>query len=135
MAVFVTVVVAVDVAVGAAGVPVLDVAEAEPVPSAFVAVTMNVYPTPLERPVTTALVAPGPAVAVKPPGFAVTVYEVIGDPPLFAGAVHVTVDCVFSPEDAVPISGASGTVAGIAVVDADEEAPVPETFVAVTVNV
>ena len=59
----------------------------------------------------------------------------IDDPPVLAGAVQVTVDCVASPEEAVPIVGAPGTVAGIAELDADEAEPVPAPFVAVTVKV
>ena len=53
------------------GVTLLDAAEAVPVPTAFVAVTVKVYAVPLVRPVTVSgLVAP---VAVKPPGLEVAV--------------------------------------------------------------
>ena len=51
----------------------MDAADGAPVPRTFDAVTVNVYPTSLVRPVTTTLVAPGPAVAVMPLGFEVTV--------------------------------------------------------------
>ena len=59
------------------------------VPAALVAVTVNVYAVPLTRPVTVAVVAPV-VEAVRPPGAAVTVYPVIGEPPLLTGAVHDT---------------------------------------------
>jgi hypothetical protein len=71
------------------GVTVPDGPDGEPVPTAFVAVTVNVYPVPFVNPVTVALVAPV-VDAVKPPGDDVTVYPVIAVPPLLAGAVHDT---------------------------------------------
>ena len=81
-----------ETAVGAPGVvdgiPTGETAEAEPVPDAFVAVTVNVYETPFVRPVTPQY--PALVVQVKPPGDEVTVYEVIGEPPFEAGAVQPT---------------------------------------------
>ena len=59
----------------------------------------------------------------------------IADPPVLPGAVQVTVDCVFSLELAVPMVGAPGTVEGIIEFDAAEDEPLPEAFVAKTVNV
>ena len=53
-------------------------------------------------------------VPVIPPGFEVTVYPVILEPPLLAGAVKDTETWV-SPAVAEPMVGASGTV-GIATV-------------------
>ena len=55
-------------------------------------------------------------------------------PPSEAGAVKVIVDVAF-PAVAVPMVGAPGTVAGITVLDADEDELTPIAFVAVTVNV
>ena len=56
---------------GALGVTEFEADEAEPVPAALVAVTVNVYAVPLVRPVTViGLVAEVP---VAPPGFAVAV--------------------------------------------------------------
>jgi hypothetical protein len=52
-------------------------------------------------------------VAVIPPELAVTVYPVIAEPPLSAGAVKVTVALALEPAVAVPIVGAPGTVFGI----------------------
>ena len=76
-------------------------------------------------------------VPVKPPGLEVTVYPVIGEPPLLSGAVNVTVARAF-PFVAVPIVGAPGTdEGGIGVTEFDAELgrPVPLAFVAVTVKV
>lgn len=50
---------------------------------------MNVYVVPFVSPVTVSgLLEP---LAVAPPGLAVTVYELIADPPVNAGAVKLTV--------------------------------------------
>jgi hypothetical protein len=55
------------------GVTEFDAADAGPLPTELVAVTVKVYAVPLVSPVTVALVALPPAVAVWPPGDAVTV--------------------------------------------------------------
>ena len=55
----------------AAGVTAFDAGDAAPVPTLFVAVTVNVYDVPLVRPVTTIGLAP--PLAVMPPGLDVTV--------------------------------------------------------------
>ena len=92
----------------ALGVTLLDAADSEPVPTVFVAVTLNVYATPLVSPVTViGLAAPVP---VNAPGLDVTVYPVIFAPPFEAGAVKVMVASA-SPAVAVPIVGAPGTKA------------------------
>ena len=54
---------------------------------------------------------------------------------MLAGAVHVTTDWVLAAPIALTAVGAPGTVAGTTAADADEAAPVPDAFVAVTVNV
>jgi len=51
------------------------------VPCAFVAVTVNVYTVPFASPETSPLEAGASTVTVGPPGDAVTVYELIPDPP------------------------------------------------------
>jgi hypothetical protein len=64
--------------------------DVEPVPDAFVAVTVNVYEMPFVNPVTVQDV-----VAVEhwnEPGEDVTVYEEIDAPPVDAGAVQDTTD-------------------------------------------
>jgi hypothetical protein len=64
----------------AAGVTLFEETEAGPVPTAFDAFTVNVYAVPLVRPVTViGLAAP---LWVMLPGFEVTVYEIMGLPPV-----------------------------------------------------
>jgi hypothetical protein len=73
----------------------------------------------------------------NPPGLEVTVYPVIGEPPLFKGAVNDTVACAF-PLVAVPIVGMPGTVVkgiGITEFEADPGELLPFVFSAITVNV
>jgi hypothetical protein len=53
---------------------------------------------------------------------------------LLAGAVKLTVALLF-PAVAVPIVGAPGTVAGVTLLEAAEDEPVPTPLVAVTVKV
>jgi hypothetical protein len=82
--------------------------DAGDVPIAFVAVTVNVYAVPFDKPVTVSgLDAP---VAVAPPGLAVTVKLVIAEPPLFAGALNETTDDAFATVPLTPV-GASGGLA------------------------
>src|SRR6266567_1439843 len=83
-------------AVGAPGVVMgmtaAEAAEVTPVPSALVAMTVNVYAVPLVNPVTVAVAAAGlpVTVALAPPGEAVATYLVMVEPPLGA-AVQLTV--------------------------------------------
>jgi len=70
--------------IGVTGVTLFDGADDGPVPAAFVAVTVKVYGVPFVSPVTVSGLD-GP-VAECPPGFDVTVYEMIGLPPSEAGA-------------------------------------------------
>src|SRR5665648_137387 len=73
-------------------------------------------------------------VAVAPPGDAVTVYPVIDEPPLLAGAVQLTVAEAF-PGVADTAVGAPGTVLGVTAALATDASDVPAALVAVTVNV
>ncbi len=84
------------------------------------------------RPVTVQLV--DTVVHANEPGVDVTVYELIAAPPL-DGAVHDTTDWVLAAPVALTAVGAPGTVEGTTAADALEAAPVPDTFVAVTLNV
>jgi len=59
---------------------------------------------------------------------------VIAAPPLFAGAVNVTVACPLAAT-ADTLVGAPGVVAGVTAEEAVEAVPVPTLFVAVTVKV
>ena len=83
------------------------------------------------RPVTVQLV--DAVVQVNEPGFEVTVYSVIAAPPL-AGAVHEATDSPSAFEVPDTAVATPGTLEGTTAVDADEPEPVPEAFVAVTVN-
>ena len=116
-----------------AGVTALEAAESEPAPTALTAWTLNVYVVPLARPVTTAEVAAPSTVACWPPGEAVTTNDVMELPPS-AGAAHETVAEV-SPGTAVPIAGASGTVAGVTAAEDADSGPSPTLLVAWTVKV
>jgi hypothetical protein len=113
-----------------AGVTLFEAADAGPVPTELVAVTVNVYAVPLARPAT--VQAEVAHVPVCPPE-EVAVYEMMAAPPLLAGGVKVTVACAF-PAVAVPIVGAPGNVAGVTLFDAADAGPVPTALVAVTVN-
>jgi hypothetical protein len=113
----------------AAGVALFEAAEAALVPTALVAVTVQVTGVPLVRPLTTMgeEVPPPlcvPQVAVKP---------VIPDP-LSAPAVKA-IEILPLPRVAVPIVGAEGTPAGVTLFEADEAALEPTALVAVTVQV
>src|SRR5262245_19815095 len=85
---------------GATGVPTTiggDTA-AGPEPTELFATTRNVYVTPFESPVISALTALDPTdfafpVCAAVPMYGVTTYAVIGAPPFEAGATHVTVAC------------------------------------------
>ena len=88
------------------------------------------------RPVTVIGLDEPPAEPVAPPllDTQVAVYPVTALPPLLAGAVNATLTEVL-PRVAVPIVGASGTVAGTTTFDAADPEPVPTALVAVTVHV
>jgi hypothetical protein len=102
------------------------------VPIAFVAVTVNVYEVPLERPVI--VIGELAPVAVNPPMLEVTVYLIIDEPPSDEGALNEIVASPF-PRTAVTPVGASGTVAGVTELLVAEAELVPIAFVAFTVNV
>jgi hypothetical protein len=115
--------------------------ENAPVPAEFTAATSNVYAVPFVSPPITALVAVAPDTGVVEtsvvPENARTEYPVIADPPLFAGAVQVTVACAL-PAVAVPIVGAPGALIAARGVTADdrvENAPVATALTAATSNV
>lgn len=102
-----------------------------PAPFALLATTVNVYAVPFVSPLTVmGLALP---VAIWPPE-EVTVYPVMVEPPLDAGAEKLTLAEAF-PAVALPMVGAPGTVDGVMEFDALEAALVPTPFVAVTVNV
>jgi hypothetical protein len=95
--------------VGFTGVTELLAEDAGDVPIAFVAVTVNVYAVPVDKPET--VIGDEAPVPVIPLGLDVTVKPVIAEPPLFAGAEKVTDTDVALATVAVPIVGAPGAVA------------------------
>ena len=105
----------------------LEAADAGPVPTAFVAFTVNVYAVPLVNPVTVIGLA-GP-VAVLAPGLEVTVYDLIALPPSDDGAVKLTSARAF-PGFTLPIVGAPGDVGDVnatELVALPKKLPVPDT--------
>ena len=67
------------------------------------------------RPVTVVLVELPPTVTGVPavdPTYGVTVYPVMAEPPLLAGAFQLTIDWAL-PEVATTFDGAPGTLAGV----------------------
>jgi len=113
------------------GTTAVDAEEAEPVPDTFVAVTVNEYEVPLTRPETVHDV--DVVVQENEPEVELTVYRVIAAPPV-AGAVHDTSTEESNAPVATTAVGASGTVEGTTAADPAEAEPVPDTFVAATVN-
>ena len=67
------------------------------------------------------------------PGDADTVYPVTGEPPVEAGAFHVTTAWAFPPV-ATTLSGGEVVVIGVTAVDGCEIVLVPATLVATTTN-
>jgi hypothetical protein len=114
------------------GVTELLVTDAVLVPVAFVAVTVNVYAVPFVSPVTV-IGEPVPD-AVKLPMFEVTVYDVIAEPPVLAGAVNEIVAEPFPAVAETPV-GAPGALVGTTALLGLDDALVPIAFVAVTENV
>ena len=117
----------------AAGVTADDALEAVPVATELVAMTVKVYAVPLVRPVT--VIGEEEPVAVRPPGEEVTVYPVIADPPVFVGAVKLTVALPLLPLAEIPVGAPGAIAAGVTADDALEAAPIPTELVAVTVKV
>jgi hypothetical protein len=108
-------------------------ADAVPVPTAFVAVTVYVYAVLLAPPV--ADIGDDAPVNVEPPGLRVAVYPVIAVPPVNAGAVNGT-DCIPTPVFVtVPIVGAPGTVYVVILFEFAEAELLPAALVAYTEKV
>ena len=104
-----------------------------PAPTALVALTVYVYATPFVKPVT--VIGEDVPVAVIPPGEAVTVYPVIADPPVFVGAVKLTVALPLLPLAEILVGAPGAIAAGVTADDAVEAVPVPTELIAVTVKV
>jgi hypothetical protein len=110
-----------------------DTSEAVPSPDAFTAATVKLYAEPFARRTTvhgdTALSHTTSPAALR------TTYFEIDAPPLLTGAVQETTDWAFAAPVADTPVGTPGTVEGTTETEASETEPVPDTFVAVTVNV
>jgi hypothetical protein len=120
---------------GAAGMTLGDGADTVDVPRLLVATTLKVYAVPLARPVTVAdNVEPSGVVTVAPPGLAVTVYDVIGEPPLLAGAFQLTVTAPLPAAPTTAVGGPGGPV-GVTLADGADAADGPTPLLATTVNV
>ena len=104
--------------------------EAEELPMAFIATTVNVTAVPLVR----LSVADKRFLTVTGlPTDGVTVYPVIAKPPFEAGAVHDTVAEALPREAETPV-GAPGTVAGVTDAETEEAIEEPTEFLATTVK-
>lgn len=103
-----------------------------PVPTEFLAVTVNVYVLPVIKLLT--VIGDEEPVTMTFPGVETTIYEVMGDPPVFVGAVNVTL-ALFVNAVARPIMGAPGIVTGMTELLEEDAGPGPTAFVAVTLNV
>jgi hypothetical protein len=112
-------------------------ADGPPVPIELNACTENRYVVPSANPVTVSVVAVEKNVEglwATPPTHGVTTYPTRALPPSKPGAVHDTVADP-TPAVAVPIVGASGTVAGTTSFDGEDDPLGPSAFTATTVNV
>lgn len=109
--------------------------EAAPVPTMLVAMTVNVYAMPLVRPVTVQELLVALAVQVFPSGLEVTVYLVIGRPPVSTGAVQETTETPSAFDVPMTAVGASGGPSGVTAADGSEAAPPPATLEAQTLKV
>src|SRR5262245_44551159 len=115
-----------------AGTNAFDAADAGPVPTALVAVTLHVYVLPLVSPeITIGLEAPEPLRATPPfDDVQLALKLVIALPPSLPGVKATDADPL--PRVAVPMTGAAGTVTvSTTAFDAAEAGPVPLMFVAV----
>jgi len=119
---------------GPSGVTEFEIPDGTDAPAALFATTVNAYVTPLVSPFTKQVEALAKAEQVAPPGEAVTVYPVIGDPPSSIGAFQETCALALPPE-AVANVGASGALAGVAVTVAVDDSESPTPLVAITRNV
>jgi hypothetical protein len=121
------------------GVAGAELADGRLMPTAFLAMTLITYAVPLVSPVTVheraVIGAPGlyrvhdPA---TPPLLEyLTRYSVIGDPPLLAGATHVTANWLL-PLTATTDVGAPATVAGVAGAELTDRKLLPTALQAIT---
>ena len=82
---------------------------------------MYVYATPFVKPVT--VIGEDVPVAVIPPGEAVTVYPVIADPPVFVGAVKLTVELPLPPVPEMLVGVAGAVIGDVTADEASDDVP------------
>jgi hypothetical protein len=120
---------------GVAGADATDSAE---VPMPFVATALNMYSTPLVKPLIEQVVVAESVMhvpdATLPNVYAVTVYPVMAEPFVLIGASQDTVADAFDAI-AVTLIGTEGAAFTATLVDALDAAEVPAELVAVTLNV
>src|SRR5260221_6484613 len=109
--------------------------DAVPLPTAFVANTVQVYVLPFVSDATTIGEPPPVFDPAAPPSLDVqlTVYPVMRDPPLAAATNATEIEPM--PRVRVGTAGVPGTVAGTAVAEVDDGCPSPTAFVANTSQV
>jgi len=110
---------------------VFEAAELAPVPTLLVALTVHVYPTP--RVIPAIVIGLAVPLTVISPALQLTVYPVMAAPPLSAGATKLTANAPRPPVIVTPV-GTPGNPTGKTEFDAADAAPVPTSFVAVTVQ-
>jgi hypothetical protein len=120
------------------GVAGADATDSADVPMPFVATALNMYSTPLVKPLieqvrVAALVIHVPD-ATLPNVYAVTVYPVMAEPFVLTGASQDTVADTF-PAIAVTLIGGDGAAFTAMPVDATDAREVPAVLVAVTLKV
>jgi hypothetical protein len=118
----------------------IEAVEVSEIPIALLAVATYLYSVPFVKPVTVQLVAGAFTVHVlfgdsglPEVSRAVTVYEVIAEPPLSSGAVNETTADAFAVVAVSPVGG-PGILAGVTADDATESVDVPVAFVAEVSN-
>jgi hypothetical protein len=124
-----------------AGVAGAELADGRLMPTAFLAMTLITYAVPLVRPVTEQERAVIGSLgdgkyrvhdpATPPLLEYFTRYSVIGDPPLLAGATHVTANWAL-PLTATTDVGAPGTVAGVTGAELTDRKLLPTALQAIT---
>ncbi len=101
-----------------AGVTGAEATDGEDEPNMLDATTVKVYAWPFVRPVAVTDVKE-PDVS-KAAGFEVTLYLVIGEPPLYKGTLQLTLACWDAPRTATTFVGASGPNAGTIVLEGND---------------
>jgi len=101
-----------------AGVTGAEATDCKEEPNALIATTVKVYAWPFVRPVAVTDVKE-PDVS-KAAGFEVTLYLVMGEPPLYTGGVQLTDACWDAPRTATTFVGASGPNAGTTELDGSD---------------